>query len=183
MLQVQPVEITPEEYEKQAVAWLRSTHPASDISVQHLRRVQGEAGEYEIDVVVEMEILGGSRIVVLVECKRYRSAVKRDVVMVLEAKLRDTGAHKGIVISTSGFQRGALEYAESRGIATVTLQDGRTNYHTRAHGQAASPPDWVHVSQFIGWFLRPSPAGWSSSLIDDKRQDSLCDWLSESIDE
>ncbi len=181
--EIQPVEISPTEYEKQVVEWLKASTPGSpEVDVRHLERVQGAGGEYEIDAVVEMEILGGSRLVILVECKRYRSPVKRDVVMVLEAKLRDAAAHKGIVFSTSGFQSGALEYAASRGIATVTLQDGRTSYHTRAHGQQATPPPWVHISKFIGWFARPTEHGASYSLIDDDRCDPLRDWISEHED-
>jgi len=68
--------------------------------------LKGASGEYAFDALAEFEILGGARILVLVECKRHSSPVKREDVLVLEAKLRDTGAHKAMVFSTAGFQSG-----------------------------------------------------------------------------
>ena len=47
---------------------------------------------------------------VLVECKRYSSRVKREVVQLLHQKLQSIGAHKGIVCCTSGLQ-GELKVA------------------------------------------------------------------------
>ena len=38
-------------------------------------------------------------------------------------KIRSLGAHKGIIISTCGFQSGAYEYAKKHGIALLQIVD------------------------------------------------------------
>lgn len=119
------MEITPIEFEQQVITWLQSVSVGyKDYEGNHRLRLSGQSGEYEIDIVARMKVLGGTEITLLVECKRYKDPIKRDVIMLLEGKLRELGAHKGIVVSTSGFQSGAIRYAGSRGIATVTLEDG-----------------------------------------------------------
>lgn len=65
-------------------------------------------GTYVIDVTVRFRLLGAD-FLMLFECKRHTSPVKREDVQVLKDKLRSTGAHKGVVVAASGFQRGALE--------------------------------------------------------------------------
>ena len=170
-----PTEISPIEFERQVRTWLeRAAGNLEDFSSTHHAQVSGDSGEYEIDIEAQFQAFDGAEFKVLVECKRYKNPVKRDVVMLLDAKLRDTGAHKGIIFSTSHFQRGALEYAVTRGIALVTIQDGRTNYHTRAYGQKAEPPPWVKLSRYIGWYTTPgSDNSEEFSLIDDYRIEPL----------
>jgi restriction system protein len=107
-----PVDVSPEEYEREVVSWLQATEPAlASFAVHHRMKLEGASGEYEFDAVAKFEVLNGATFLVLVECKRHSSPVKRDVILALEAKLRDVGAHKGMIFSTAGFQRGALEYA------------------------------------------------------------------------
>jgi restriction system protein len=61
----------------------------------------------------------------LVECKRYSTAVKREVVEVLHDKLRETRAQKAMLFATSGFQKGAIVYARNHHITLVRFVDGR----------------------------------------------------------
>ena len=182
---VQPVDITPEQFERQVRDWLQaSADGLQSLRVTHLRKVEGDSGEYEIDVMAEFEVFGGALVKVLVECKRYKNPVKRDVVMVLESKIRDTSAHKGMVFSTSGFQKGAIEFAQNRGIATVTLQHGNTNYFTASKWSGpVTPPPWLPRSEYIGWFMTLSDEGSRSfSLIDDDRKDPLIEWCATHIE-
>lgn len=58
---------------------------------------------------------------VIAECKRYSSSVSREKVAVSADKVRSLGAHKGIMISTSGFQSGAYKYAKKHGIALMQV--------------------------------------------------------------
>jgi len=180
-MRIQPVEISPIEFERQVKSWLdRTPYLLKDFSSTHHERVRGDSGEYEIDIVARFEVLGGANIVVLVECKHWNSPVKRDNVMLLDAKLRDTGAHKGIIFSTAGFQSGAIQYASARGIATVTVQDGKTTYVTRAYGQNFEPPPWVKLSKYVGWFTTIVKSGnVAYSLIDDEEIDPLVEWLQQ----
>ena len=61
------VEVTPEEYEKQVVKWLKATgEPLEQFKVNHLEHLSGSSGDYEFDAVAECAIFGGARITVLI---------------------------------------------------------------------------------------------------------------------
>lgn len=55
----------------------------TSFSVQHLETMSGNAREYVIDAVAKFKIFGGAEIAVLVECKKLKCSVERDVVMIL----------------------------------------------------------------------------------------------------
>jgi hypothetical protein len=55
----------------------------------------------------------------------------------LASKIQDTSAHKGIVFSTSGFQKGALEYAKAHGISAVSVSARK--------GKAGLPLDFSYL--------------------------------------
>jgi len=174
------LQITPTEFETLVLGWLRNfDRSLTDFTIVHSKLTEGDSGDYEIDVHIEFSVFGGAMITVLVECKRYRNPVKRDVVMLLDAKLRDTGAHKGIVFATSGFQSGAIRYATKRGIAVVDVADGDSNYYVRAEGVTnAKPPPWVDSPDFIGQFMQSvDEKSTSSSVISDSRYDPLVEWF------
>jgi len=180
--QIETVNITPREFEDQVKTWLEhSSQTMTDFNVTARRTLEGAGGEYEIDAVAELEILGGAKIVVLVECKYYTSAVKRDVIMLLDAKVRDIGAHKGIVFATAGFQSGALEYARAHGIATVNVVNGESIYETKDLGPRRKPPPWLNLPAFAGWFISLTSDNLErGQLVTDERPDALKTWLTES---
>jgi len=175
------VEVSPDEYERQVVSWLRQTKRGlSSFRVRHQAQLAGSGGEYTFDGIAEFEIFDGAQIVVLVECKRHSSPVKRDHVLALEAKLRDVGAHKAMLFSTAGFQRGALQYAAERGIgATVTFIDGRLTYETKSAMPPSEPPPWANIPRFAGWFVSSEGKSIHSSLVDNSRADPIDSWLEQ----
>ena len=123
---------------------------------------------------------GGALFVVLVECKNQTRPVERDEVMVLESKIRDVNAQKGMLFSTSGFQSGAIEFASAKHIATVSIVEGKWLYETRAAGPArAEPPPWVHVDPFAGIRVTKTPSGISCHTIELARLDAIDEWLVE----
>lgn len=146
-----PLEISPLEFEQQVADWLSRQGKIKNFRATRSDNISGKSGEYNIDILVSFEIFGGAEIKILAECKRHKDPIKRDFIMILEAKLRDIGAHKGILFSTAGFQKGALEFAKAHGIACISVRDGKSNYHTRAYGQTVEPPFWVKYPKFIGW--------------------------------
>jgi restriction system protein len=179
---IESVDITPEEFEEQAKSWLdRVENGLESFRVTHREDLEGRAGEYEIDAVAHLQVLGGAEIEVLVECKRHKNPIKRDVVMLLNQKLQETGSHKGIIFCTSRFQSGAVEFAEEHGIALVIVQEGEANYETKALRQ--SSPDafsWVPKSDYVGWVTRLNEKGNESrSKISDNRIAPLENWFSE----
>ena len=87
---------------------------------EYVRRSSGLP--IKIDVSFEVEV-AGARIIVLVECKYYGRRVEVGDIDEFFAKLQDIGAHKGIIVTTTGFQEGAQKAAEGRGIAIALLSD------------------------------------------------------------
>ncbi len=173
-----PVCITPGEFEEQVLSWL--TGAAGGLATVHAERqgrITGPGGEYAIDVLIEFEVFDGATITILVECKHQKRPVERDEVIVLEGKVRDVRAHKGMLFSTSGFQRGALQYASAQGIATVTVVDGRWVYETRGFGPSPEPPPWVHLHTLAGIRLTPIEESIAWHSFDDGSPDALRDWL------
>jgi hypothetical protein len=83
----------------------------------------GKSGhDHQIDVAAEIK-LAGIKLLILVECKYYSKVVGIDEVMEFAARIEDIGAHKGIVVTTRGFQKGAFKMAKSKGIALVVACD------------------------------------------------------------
>ncbi len=93
-----------ERYEKLVRHLLRTKleHDAGATpSVQHRAVFKGASGQrYEVDLSFETTV-AGARILVLVECKCYSRPVGVDDVAEFAYKVRDIGAHKGIVVATN----------------------------------------------------------------------------------
>jgi len=87
------------------------------------RRFDGvrQPGRYEIDIAVEHNLFGRLTLFYLIECKHLTRPVDRPEVQKL-AQTRDAlSAHKGIIVSASGFSAEATLVAENLGIALWTL--------------------------------------------------------------
>lgn len=93
-----------------------------DFKITHNVKLKSHDGVYQIDVYATFRFMEVD-FKILCECKQYRTPVKRDVVALLEGKLHSLGAQKGIICSTSGFQKGAIEYAKEHGIALFQVYD------------------------------------------------------------
>lgn len=170
--------LSPEEYERQVVAWLRITGPSlQHFEVKHLERLSGAGGDYEFDAVAEFTILSGAQIVVLVECKRYSQPVEREKVLSLWARLQDVKAHKAMMFATCGFQSGALEYAKAYRIATVAFVEGSFLYETRAVGPPAAPPGSFGLPEYAGIFMSSENGKITCSAIYSEDTRALFEWL------
>lgn len=87
---------------------------------EYMRRSSGLP--IKIDVSFEVDV-AGARVLVLVECKHYGKRVDVGDIDEFFAKVQDVSAHKGIIVTTVGFQNGAEKAAEARGIALALLSD------------------------------------------------------------
>src|ERR1039457_2799083 len=76
---------------------------------------------HDIDGSIELTITGLS-ILILIECKHYKSRVGVSEVLEFAERISDIGAHKGVMVTTLGFQPGAYRIAAGRGIALVTTE-------------------------------------------------------------
>ncbi|MEC0178443.1 restriction endonuclease [Paenibacillus favisporus] len=158
--------ISATDFEKYCLEVLKAYAEAEelkDFSILHNQKVQTSDGEYQIDIMAEFMALSVS-FKVIIECKRYTRPVEREKIVVLADKIRSLGAHKGILISTSGFQSGAAEYAKQHGIALIQIFD---KFVMHIQAQASSDPQ---VDSVIREFNERSPEfyayQWNTHLTD-----------------
>ncbi|WP_081613226.1 restriction endonuclease [Xanthomonas sp. SHU 199] len=163
-------DITPEEYELQVKMWLESVgHELDSFSTAHRELLCGTDGDYEIDVVVRFKALGGVQFKTLVECKKHKNPIKRELVQALHQKQQSLGANKAILVSTSAFQDGAVEFAQAHGIALVRLISGVAMYiQGNKSNDAPVPHIPAEADSYAGLFYSPEegliPEGFNSHL-------------------
>jgi len=132
-------QMTPTEFEETVykyIAELGQNLPG--FKVAHNTRVTGNDGIYQADILASYTALNVN-MMVLIECKHYTAPVNREKIQILNDKLRSTGAHKGILFSTSGFQSGAIEYALRHKIALVRLLTSRFEMVTNTLAKPKRP--------------------------------------------
>ncbi len=141
--------ITPTDFEKYVKSLFeRFESKIKDFEVLHNVKEKTFDGEYQIDIKITFDFLGADYIT-LVECKRHKNPIKREVVQVLKDKVERIGAHKGILVATSDFQKGALEYSKIHGIALANIIDGKLTYSVKSHDQInIQIPDWVKLPEY-----------------------------------
>jgi Restriction endonuclease len=124
-------DISPEKFE-QFVAELLGAggQGLEDYRVETHEVLEGFDGSYDFDATVRFSVLGMDYLV-LVEDKRHTHPIKRELVQVLHRKLQSVGAQKAVMISTAPFQRGAIEFAKTHGIALAMVSEGRLHFETR----------------------------------------------------
>ena len=116
--------MTPTEFEIYCLNLLKDIAKGyNNCSVSHNKLVIVNDGEYQIDGLINFEMFGVNY-KTIVECKKYNSKIKRSQIQIFHDTLRNIGAHKGIFISTSSFQSGAMEYAKIHGIALLQIVNG-----------------------------------------------------------
>lgn len=172
----EPTSISPEQFEKEVEQLIQMLGASlQEFRTERLEILQGTDGEYEIDVTARFKALGAD-FLVLVECKHHKNSIKRDVVQVLNDRMRSVGAQKGMVFSTIRFQTGAIEYARKHGIALVHVADGGTSYITGTDGSSPPLPSWV--PPYVGWLISLSEEGnVTSQLICNDATGLLSEWL------
>jgi hypothetical protein len=69
---------------------------------------------------------------VVVECKQYQKKVGVDDLLEFRSRIEDLRAHKGIFVTSSDFQSGAVEFAEANRIALLIVR-GTEHFDIRYH--------------------------------------------------
>lgn len=124
-------EITPTEFEKYSLELLKEqTNGIENLIFEHNKILKADDGSYQIDGYIEYTVMG-LKYKTLVECKHYKSPINREKIQILYSKVQSLGAQKGILISTSHFQLGAIEYAKKHGIALIQLTETSAEFITR----------------------------------------------------
>lgn len=114
-------EMSPTQFEKYSLQILQEQfNGAKDLKIEHNVKEHTTDGTYQIDGVVYFSE-GNFDFKILVECKHHKSSIPREKIVVLFDKLRALNAQKGIFISSSNFQKGAIQYATEHKIALIQL--------------------------------------------------------------
>lgn len=59
----------------------------------------------------------------IVECKKWKEKVSRNIVDIVWAGMEDLNASKGVIFTTSGYEEGAQKYAESKNIDIFLIRE------------------------------------------------------------
>ena len=90
-------------------------------------RMKGSSGhEHQIDVCYRFRVWN-TEFLVLVECKQYRKKVGIEDLLTFRSRMDDRRAHKGVFVTATGYQRGALEYAKAHRISLLIVRGDRMN--------------------------------------------------------
>ncbi|HBF0843071.1 restriction endonuclease [Clostridioides difficile] len=174
------MELTPEEFEKYSLDILaEQTKNLENLKIEHNKWIQVSDGNYQIDGYIEFEVMG-VKYKTIVECKHYKTSISREKVQVLCGKIQSLGAQKGILISTSNFQSGAIEYAKIHGIALIQLTDADINFATRVrmnvimqHGRTP----YNYGKPYAGVLISKGDLGGITCSYLSRVNDSLEDFL------
>jgi restriction system protein len=106
------------EYQEEAAVFFRSLGLDSSTDVT----VQGVRTKHDIDVLVKSQH-AGFEIIWIVECKLWKTSVSKFHVLALREIVSDIGADRGILLSESGFQSGAIEAANLTNVRVTSLAE------------------------------------------------------------
>jgi restriction system protein len=127
------LDVSPAEFEILVVEWLKQEFGAENLrqfTIEHQAELESADGiRCKLDALVSVR-LAGMDYVTVVECKHQGRPVEGEVVDALAKKVERYG-HKGLLVSTGGFQRGALQRAEVEKIALVHMTAGGPVYRVR----------------------------------------------------
>jgi hypothetical protein len=109
-------------YQEDAAEYFRSIglNASTDITVEGVRT------KHDVDVLVTSHYFGFD-ITWVVECKHWKSPVNKLHVLGLREIVSDVGADRGILLSESGFQSGAIEAANLTNIQVTSLANLRVS--------------------------------------------------------
>lgn len=117
---------TSEEYEQLVACLVKQSFSGVEgvdlLEILHDAKLTGVSGyEHQIDVMYRFRIWS-IEILVVVECKQYKRRVGVDDMLEFRSRIEDVRAHKGVFVTTNGFQSGAVEIAEANGIALLVAK-------------------------------------------------------------
>jgi len=172
LLPDEPIKLTPAQYELEVKKILDATGSSLvGYTSQHLESIEGSDGDYIFDVTVRFSALGAD-FLVLVECKHEQRKVERQAVQVLHSKMQAVGAQKGMLFSISGFQAGALRFADAHGIALVRLAGGESAWMTKSMEPTPAPRGQGYPD-IIGWWCSGNSMSVMSSEVIKYTREAL----------
>lgn len=128
---LQAADLGPSEYEELTRELVERLGTVVTVTTQRLKRnvpVLGRSGDNQIDVIWEFNAPDGEQHLVLFECRRYQSALKRKDVFAFHGVVQDVSAltpakTTGVMVTSTGYQKGARAVAETYGVVAIELRD------------------------------------------------------------
>lgn len=171
--------ITPAEFERWVEDLLRTVGPElENLRVTGHEVIAGSDGSYDFDVTVRCRWFGLD-FLLLFEAKRHTHPIKRELVQALHSKMQSVHAQKGVMVSTSPFQRGAVKFALAHGIALIFVTEGRFTWETRANASRLLSRDAAltrfGLPVFVGYCVEPSDlaAGVEGSPVSTQHPEAV----------
>lgn len=165
------LDCSPEEFEVRVAEWLKQEFGAENlrqVTVEHQAERESAGGiRCKLDALVSVR-WAGMDYVTVVECKHQRRPVEGAEVDVLAKNVERYG-HKGLLVSTGGFQRGALQRAEDEKIALVHMTAGGPVYRVRNREGMPAGEESTHEFHLV----RPAVEG--TTLYRLATADALAD--------
>jgi hypothetical protein len=92
------------------------------LDVEHKKIIQTVRGQVEIDVY-GIQRINERQFVLFCECKHWKARVPQTIVHAFRSVVQDAGANAGYIISSEGFQEGAITAAANSPIKLVNWQE------------------------------------------------------------
>jgi hypothetical protein len=112
-----------EEYQHQAASLLRELGFSAQVNAQV---AEANGAIHAVDVAARRTVAGVD-LLWIVECKYWNKPVPIEKVLALRTLVLDLGADRGLLMSESGFQSGAIRTASQKNITLTSLDDLRAN--------------------------------------------------------
>lgn len=134
------------------------------VQVKHNVQVQGISRPHQIDVYWEYH-LGGVLHRVIINCKRYTHTVEVTDVLTLSGVLSDMPGVRGLIVTTVGYQKGALEYAK---IHHIGLKIVRPPQDSDWEGRIRTLRGQLHIGvpELLSCKIQLNPE-WVKANVDD----------------
>ena len=179
------INMSPKEFEKYTLSFLEKqfTKDIKNCIFKHNAIEEERDGSFQIDGEIKFSV-GGINMLVLIECKYHTYPIERRDIQVLYDNIRAVDAQKGIFISTSRYQSGAIKYAKEHGIALLSVVNGELFYYTRSKelpGEKKTIPPWVDIKpHYMVMTTQLSDTKSSFSIIDET--DELLRFINDGVD-
>src|SRR5437016_5677354 len=91
------------------------------IEVKHQETLLTPTGQkHKIDLNYTFEI-NNTRYLTVIECKCWKRRVTRNMTLTFNSVIESLNAHKGIMVTTVGYDSGAIAFAKEKGIALFKM--------------------------------------------------------------
>lgn len=117
-------------YQEEAADFFRSLGMQARTNV----RIKGVRTKHDVDVLVQSQH-AGFQVQWVVECKLWKFPVTKLHVLALREIVHDTGSDRGILLSNSGFQSGALEAAMLTNVQVTSLESVQAESENQVYAQ------------------------------------------------